>query len=86
MRIIEARGTVFVLPYFISMFLLGIPLTFMQMALGQYSEKGPVGMWCICPLLKGVGVANVFLLVITQVRFKIMMSRKKSSQNLTDCC
>lgn len=44
----------FMIPYLIMVFLCGIPLLFMEFAIGQYTRLGPVhALAKICPLLKG---------------------------------
>lgn len=44
----------FFVPYFIFFFSCGIPVFFLEVALGQYSSQGSVTAWRkICPLLQG---------------------------------
>lgn len=44
----------FLIPYFIMLFLCGIPLLFMEFTVGQYTRLGPVhALAKICPLFKG---------------------------------
>ncbi|XP_068616897.1 sodium- and chloride-dependent GABA transporter ine [Brachionichthys hirsutus] len=50
------------IPYLIMLMLCGIPLLFLEFAIGQYSRIGPVhALAKICPLLKGVGLASVIV-------------------------
>ncbi|ESN95589.1 hypothetical protein HELRODRAFT_179367 [Helobdella robusta] len=46
-------GGAFLIPYFGSLFLLGIPIFLLEMAVGQFCGKGPIGMWSLNMLLKG---------------------------------
>ncbi|XP_067652439.1 sodium- and chloride-dependent glycine transporter 2-like [Haliotis asinina] len=48
-------GGAFLIPYFIATTMLAIPLFILEVALGQFSAKGPIKVWAICPLMKGVG-------------------------------
>ncbi|XP_071088598.1 sodium- and chloride-dependent GABA transporter 1-like [Haliotis cracherodii] len=48
-------GGAFLIPYFISTTVLAIPLFILEVALGQFSAKGPIKVWAMCPILKGVG-------------------------------
>ncbi|XP_036374318.1 sodium- and chloride-dependent betaine transporter-like [Megalops cyprinoides] len=66
-------GGAFFIPYFVFLFSCGIPLFFMEMALGQYTCEGGVTAWRkICPLFEGIGVAwqirvvylNVYSIVV----------------------
>lgn len=44
----------FFIPYFIFFFTCGIPVFFLEVALGQYTSQGSVTAWQkICPLLQG---------------------------------
>ena len=44
----------FLIPYLIMLAVGGIPLFFMELALGQYNKKGAITCWGrIVPLLKG---------------------------------
>ena len=39
------------------LFVAGIPLFFMELALGQYNRKGAITCWArICPLFKGKSI------------------------------
>ena len=42
------------MPYFLMLFLCGIPLLLMEVTVGQYTRRGPIAaMGKICPLFKG---------------------------------
>ena len=44
----------FLIPYYIMMFVCSIPLLLMELAIGQFTQRGPVGaMARLCPLFKG---------------------------------
>lgn len=46
---------VFLIPYFIILFVCGVPMLFMELAVGQYTGRGPIGAFGqLCPLFKGV--------------------------------
>lgn len=45
---------VFLIPYFIIMIICGVPLLYMELAVGQLTGRGPIGaIGHLCPLLKG---------------------------------
>ncbi|CAF1182405.1 unnamed protein product [Adineta steineri] len=51
-------GGAFFIPYFILLIFGGLPLFYMELALGQYHRSG---VFTICPLVKGVGWATVLI-------------------------
>lgn len=51
-------GGAFLLPYTIMAIFGGIPLFYMELALGQYHRNGCISIWKkICPIFKGIGYA-----------------------------
>ncbi|XP_078278694.1 sodium-dependent serotonin transporter-like isoform X2 [Rhinoraja longicauda] len=51
-------GGAFLLPYILMAIFGGIPLFYMELALGQYHTTGAISIWAkICPLFKGIGYA-----------------------------
>ena len=62
----------FLIPYLIMLFVLGIPLFYLELSLGQAVRKGPVLAWFkISPNLGGIGVSalivNSFIVVYYNV-------------------
>ena len=43
----------FLVPYMFFMLIAGMPLFYMELALGQYNREGAAGVWKICPIFKG---------------------------------
>ena len=43
----------FLVPYLLFMVIAGMPLFYMELALGQFNREGAAGVWKICPILKG---------------------------------
>ena len=56
----ENGGLVFLIPYIIVSFLIGKPLYFMELALGQFSSSGSVKVWDVAPVLKGAQFLVIF--------------------------
>jgi len=51
----KSGGGAFLIPYFINLIIVAIPLMYMEFSIGQFTQRGPIGaMAKICPLLKGV--------------------------------
>jgi len=53
----ENGGGAFLLPYMVVLFLIGRPMYFLEMSLGQFTSRSTAKVWCIVPALKGVGYA-----------------------------
>ncbi len=50
----ENGGGAFLIPYLVVLLLIGKPLYFLEMILGQFSSYGSVKVWAIVPLAKGM--------------------------------
>ena len=48
----------FLVPYLFFMVIAGMPLFYMELALGQYNREGAAGVWKICPIFKGRKVTH----------------------------
>jgi solute carrier family 6 GABA transporter-like protein 6/8/11/12/13 len=58
----KSGGGAFLIPYFICLCIVAVPLTYMEFAVGQFTQRGPIGaMHKLCPLLKGTGIATVVM-------------------------
>ncbi|XP_035213043.1 sodium-dependent dopamine transporter-like isoform X1 [Stegodyphus dumicola] len=54
-------GGVFLIPYILMLVFGAMPLFYMELVLGQYNRQGPISVWKICPLFKGVGFCAVLI-------------------------
>ncbi|XP_069768284.1 sodium- and chloride-dependent GABA transporter 1 isoform X2 [Narcine bancroftii] len=71
----RSGGGAFLIPFFIMLVVLGIPLLYMEIAIGQYLQVGPVkALAMICPLLKGVGIATVAISFIMCTYYNIIIT------------
>lgn len=67
-------GGAFLIPYFIMIFACGIPLFFMETALGQFTSLGALKVYKISPIFKGTGYATVFVCIIQSVYYNVIIS------------
>ena len=56
----------FILAYILIAILVGLPLIFLELALGQYSSLSQVKVWRLCPIAKGKG-RNLIILTLVNV-------------------
>ncbi|CAN9503799.1 unnamed protein product [Ophioblennius macclurei] len=55
-------GGAFLIPYLIALVFEGLPLLYLELAIGQRLRKGSVGVWTtISPLLGGVGISSMIV-------------------------
>ncbi|XP_052449035.1 sodium- and chloride-dependent creatine transporter 1-like isoform X2 [Carassius gibelio] len=54
-------GGVFLIPYVLMVFVGGVPVFFLEIALGQFMKQGGVATWNIAPLFKGLGLASMVI-------------------------
>ncbi|XP_058173503.1 sodium-dependent nutrient amino acid transporter 1-like [Anopheles ziemanni] len=51
-------GGAFVIPYLIVLFIIGRPIYYLEMVLGQFSNRGCVKVYDLAPVMRGIGVGQ----------------------------
>ncbi|XP_078359801.1 sodium- and chloride-dependent GABA transporter 1-like isoform X2 [Oculina patagonica] len=68
-------GASFLIPYVICLVFCGIPIFYLEVALGQYTQQGVVGAWATyCPLLGGIGLGMVIITFLCSVYYNVIMA------------
>jgi Sodium:neurotransmitter symporter family len=67
-------GGAFVIPYIIVLLLVGKPVYFMEMVLGQFSSRGSVKVFDCVPAMRGVGVGQVVSIAIVATYYSSIMA------------
>merc|ERR1712032_222852 len=71
----KSGGGAFLVPYFVMLLLCGIPLLYMELAVGQYTRRGPIGaLGKLCPILKGAGLSTVVMSFLLTTYYNVIMS------------
>jgi len=66
-------GGAFLIPY-VSMLVLGaLPLFYMELILGQFHRQGPISVWRISPIFKGVGFCAVFIAFFVSFYYNVII-------------
>lgn len=56
---LENGGGAFLIPYLIVLFLVGRPIYYMEMIMGQFSSRGAAQLYDFCPAMRGVGIVQI---------------------------
>ncbi|PAA71554.1 hypothetical protein BOX15_Mlig013345g1, partial [Macrostomum lignano] len=67
-------GGAFFIPYCIFLFLCGMPVFCMELAIGQFSSSGPLTCWECAPLFRGIGVGMVLVSSLAAIYYNIIIS------------
>ncbi|KFB53945.1 sodium-dependent nutrient amino acid transporter 3 [Anopheles sinensis] len=57
-------GGAFMIPYLIVLFLVGRPLYYLEMVMGQFSSRGCVKVFDLSPLMRGIGVGQTLIMAL----------------------
>ncbi|KAJ8312840.1 LOW QUALITY PROTEIN: hypothetical protein KUTeg_010213 [Tegillarca granosa] len=68
-------GGAFLIPYGLMLLLGGIPLFYMELALGQFNRTGAITCWGrLCPLFKGIGWSVVLIAFYTDFYYNVIIA------------
>ncbi|CAK8686641.1 unnamed protein product [Clavelina lepadiformis] len=67
-------GGAFLVPYFIFLIICGIPLFFLELSFGQFGALGPVAIWKVAPLFKGVGYCMMMISFIVCIYYNVIIA------------
>lgn len=68
-------GGAFLIPYLIALVFEGLPLLYLELAIGQRLRKGSIGVWnSISPYLGGVGIASMIVSFLVSLFYNTILS------------
>nr|AKN21429.1 slc6a-9 [Schmidtea mediterranea] len=68
-------GGAFLIPYTITLCFIGLPLFFMELALGQFASQGAIGIWSISPMFKGIGYGMTMVSGLVCIYYNIIIAQ-----------
>ncbi|XP_059144575.1 sodium- and chloride-dependent neutral and basic amino acid transporter B(0+)-like [Physella acuta] len=67
-------GAAFLIAYIILQLLIGKPMYFMELVMGQYSGRGPTKVWEMNPCAKGIGISMCIISLVVAIYYNIIMA------------
>lgn len=66
-------GGAFLIPYALMLIFGAVPLFYMELILGQYNRQGPISVWRICPIFKGIGFCAVLVAFYVSFYYNVII-------------
>ncbi|XP_048585037.1 sodium- and chloride-dependent GABA transporter 1 isoform X2 [Nematostella vectensis] len=71
----RSGGASFLFPYFLMLFVIGIPMFFMELSVGQWYEAGMVSVWkAVCPLASGLGYGTLLMQLLSNIYYIVILA------------
>ncbi|XP_066436757.1 sodium- and chloride-dependent creatine transporter 1 [Eleutherodactylus coqui] len=67
-------GGVFLIPYVLIAIFGGIPIFFLEIALGQFMKAGSIAVWNIAPIFQGIGFASVVIVFFCNTYYIMILT------------
>ena len=67
-------GGSFLFPYLILLTIAGRPMYFMELVIGQFGSVGPLTVWKLAPIMKGVGIAMIMCSSVVCIYYNVLMA------------
>ncbi|XP_066480907.1 sodium-dependent neutral amino acid transporter SLC6A17 isoform X2 [Tiliqua scincoides] len=67
-------GGAYLVPYLVLLILIGLPLFFLELAVGQRIRRGSIGVWnYVCPRLGGIGFASLLVCLFVGLYYNVII-------------
>lgn len=67
-------GGAFLIPYFICVIIGGIPLFYLEVAVGQFMGIAGLNAWKICPILQGIGISTTIIVFFLNCYYNVILA------------
>lgn len=86
-------GGAFLFPYILMLIVIGLPVFYFELSFGQFASLGPISVWSVSPLFKGIGFAMVstswmlslYYIIIVAWAFYFLFASFTTKLPWTDC-
>uniref|UniRef100_A0A1A9W8E0 Transporter n=1 Tax=Glossina brevipalpis TaxID=37001 RepID=A0A1A9W8E0_9MUSC len=69
---LDNGGGAFLIPYLVVLFLVGRPIYYLEMIIGQFSSRGSVKVYDLCPAMRGVGIGQAFMMFVVGTYYEAL--------------
>ncbi|CAG0925071.1 unnamed protein product, partial [Notodromas monacha] len=71
----KSGGGAFMVPYLVMLLVCGVPLMYMELAVGQYTRRGPIqALERLCPFFKGAGFGTVVISFLLCTYYNVIIA------------
>ncbi|XP_070197949.1 sodium- and chloride-dependent glycine transporter 1-like [Littorina saxatilis] len=67
-------GATFLFPYILMLIVAGLPLFFIELALGQFASEGPITVWKMSPFFSGIGFAMCIISGVVSIYYNVIIT------------
>ncbi|XP_067947283.1 sodium- and chloride-dependent neutral and basic amino acid transporter B(0+)-like [Watersipora subatra] len=67
-------GVIFLIPYAFALLLIGMPMFFLELSLGQFTSSGPLTCWRMAPIAQGIGAAMLVVSSVLAVYYNMIIA------------
>lgn len=67
-------GASFLIPYVIMLIIAGLPLFFVELAIGQFASQGPITVWTMAPAFMGIGYAMIIISSVVSIYYNMIIT------------
>ncbi|ESO94021.1 hypothetical protein LOTGIDRAFT_104703, partial [Lottia gigantea] len=66
-------GATFLIPYVIMLTIAGLPLFFIELAIGQFASEGPITVWKVSPAFSGIGFGMCLVSGMVSIYYNVII-------------
>lgn len=63
----------FVIAFAIMLFVVGLPLFFLEITIAQYSKFSPINVWKVVPIFRGLGIVSLLIATFISIYYNVLI-------------